>query len=1131
MRDHWETKESNVRLSWRGPLAGGCVGLAAILGACQGMEEGDQPVHSFEQRTQKAEEELVDTVQSYAAKCDAATGIHVPAFSCTNLPVGPEQRVNPAFAVIDQSSSADNVENATAFGGLTAPEIERTNLSESPTAFTMRASGAGTVDSLTGRFYFAHTRLTAQFDAVPPSEFNAANLMEVTINSLLPSGCSGPDCVPQAGLMMRPNADPNSSFAMLAVLPGGRVVFKYRKSIDGTTHEELVSAANQFPLPLRLRMQWDSNFKIIAEVAPEGGDWQRFGPPIDMPDGIFPNSIGHLGGVAVAAATATYDKFYTPRKCDRPNVLNGSCNPGSTFQVVERTADAIVVANCRKGATFNKEDFGDIAVIQYNRKNGAVCFYQSPGEDLDASQVTPPSSGTHFDSNLNVCPPGDSDDPFCWISPEDTHAGGCTGCHDSSALIRSPYIMQSGLIPEQGFASPQGAALRYVGHAYADDRSWLVVPSEPNEDPYGEVAQSRYCLGCHNLATSNVVAKNEQGGTAYKFATMATTPYQYADPMRPVEPTFESKNTVSETSPTWMPDPGMRTTYPNLPYLEVEANWTPELRYAKRYRDCATEFWNAGMTDGFDPPPSVPSCEFTPYGTSFAPALGLLNAVETNIGGGGGEAEGNFDALTLTSPLGSDVYGTSDKAYTVSAIMQGDGYLVVKVTDLEDTDPYAKAGLMFRESNAPNAKNVMLSLTSQHGMQLHHRSTTGGSTTVQPSTGAMATQTFPVWLRLERAGNTVIGSISTDERNSWQRVGVPVNFSSFTPQTQAVVNTSHNANATGSAAFESFDFTPTQGWMGPDDPHHVVDLVYGSTTSTGKRREWITDETMSASGGDIYGNQDSALFSFKSFVGNGELQTIVKAFDPDSHYGKAGLMIRASGAADAANVFFGRIQGGLTFQSRSTTGGSTTSYNCENIPNLPERLMLRLIRNGTSFTAHYKSETGTTWTQLKNCPNTQNLTLSLPGFPSSALAGLAVSSEQVGATTNATFWSGMTVEPPGFLWSALGLSPNSPEADPNPETEPEPTGRPCDTYCSNAQEFSYTGSHSGTNLGVDEVCLETFSPTREGNCGNMNSRILRVNGVTMPCNTSWLVPAKHNGGYCIHVTAGTPAYAWFGIWP
>src|SRR3954463_2367820 len=48
-------------------------------------------------------------------------------------------------------------------------------------------------------------------------------------------------------------------------------------------------------------------------------------------------------------------------KCDRPNRLNQVCDPGSKFQVLTNTADAAVVAHCRKKNNAAGQ-FGDIAV-------------------------------------------------------------------------------------------------------------------------------------------------------------------------------------------------------------------------------------------------------------------------------------------------------------------------------------------------------------------------------------------------------------------------------------------------------------------------------------------------------------------------------------------------------------------------------------------------------------------------------------------------------------------------------------------------------------------------------------------------------------------------------------------------
>lgn len=65
---------------------------------------------------------------------------------------------------------------------------------------------------------------------------------------------------------------------------------------------------------------------------------------------------------------------YPSMSCDRPNVLNSQCDPGSRFQVLpSANPNVLMVAHCRrKGGTTT---YGDVAVIQYNKANGATCFY------------------------------------------------------------------------------------------------------------------------------------------------------------------------------------------------------------------------------------------------------------------------------------------------------------------------------------------------------------------------------------------------------------------------------------------------------------------------------------------------------------------------------------------------------------------------------------------------------------------------------------------------------------------------------------------------------------------------------------------------------------------------------------
>ena len=79
---------------------------------------------------------------------------------------------------------------------------------------------------------------------------------------------------------------------------------------------------------------------------------------------------------------------YRPKQaCDRPNQLNQECDPGSRFQVLPTSNErAFAVAHCRKQG-LDATEYGDIAVIQHNKENGATCFYQALADWEDGEPV------------------------------------------------------------------------------------------------------------------------------------------------------------------------------------------------------------------------------------------------------------------------------------------------------------------------------------------------------------------------------------------------------------------------------------------------------------------------------------------------------------------------------------------------------------------------------------------------------------------------------------------------------------------------------------------------------------------------------------------------------------------------
>jgi RHS repeat-associated protein len=178
--------------------------------------------------------------------------------------------------------------------------------------------------------------------------------------------------------------------------------------------------------------------------------------------------------------------------------------------------------------------------------------------------------------------------------------------------------------------------------------------------------------------------------------------------------------------------------------------------------------------------------------------------VGTDIGiTGGSHNEG--PPFTVTA-AGSDIWGTSDEFRFVHQQMTGDGTVMATVTGLGNTDPWAKAGLMIRESLSANARNAMVLVTPSNNSAFQYRSTTGGSSS---STAGPYTW-MPARLRLVRTGNTITGSISQDGGSTWTQVG-SITLSGL-PSTVYVglAVTSHNTGTATTGTFENIS-VPSSG--------------------------------------------------------------------------------------------------------------------------------------------------------------------------------------------------------------------------------------------------------------------------------------------------------------------------------
>ena len=107
---------------------------------------------------------------------------------------------------------------------------------------------------------------------------------------------------------------------------------------------------------------------------------------------------------------------------------------------------------------------------------------------------------------------------------------------------------------------------------------------------------------------------------------------------------------------------------------------------------------------------------------------------------------------------GDDIWNNADSFQFVSRPVTGDVMITARVTGLTNTEAWAKAGVMVRESLAPDARHASTFATAGNGLTFQRRLTPGGASSHTAGPGKAA----PQWVRIERLANTLISSTSTD---------------------------------------------------------------------------------------------------------------------------------------------------------------------------------------------------------------------------------------------------------------------------------------------------------------------------------------------------------------------------------
>jgi glucose/arabinose dehydrogenase/regulation of enolase protein 1 (concanavalin A-like superfamily) len=160
-----------------------------------------------------------------------------------------------------------------------------------------------------------------------------------------------------------------------------------------------------------------------------------------------------------------------------------------------------------------------------------------------------------------------------------------------------------------------------------------------------------------------------------------------------------------------------------------------------------------------------------------------------------GDAVYSDGGFTINA-AGQDIWSNSDEFHFVHQVLVGDGEIIARVTRLDPSDPWAKAGVMIRETLEADSVHAMAVITPGNGSAFQRRAIRAGIS--EHTAGPAATA--PYWVRLVRTGDTFAGAVSANG-TSWVSIG-----SAVIPMARRVyvglAVTSHNGSAATTAVID-----------------------------------------------------------------------------------------------------------------------------------------------------------------------------------------------------------------------------------------------------------------------------------------------------------------------------------------
>jgi hypothetical protein len=239
------------------------------------------------------------------------------------------------------------------------------------------------------------------------------------------------------------------------------------------------------------------------------------------------------------------------------------------------------------------------------------------------------------------------------------------------------------------------------------------------------------------------------------------------------------------------------------------------------------------------------------------------------------------DGSIVIGAAGADIWNTADEFRFVWQRFTGDGAIIARVDSVVETDPWAKAGVMIRDTLDPGSKFAAVYITPGQGCRFQARPATlvAAVSDTSVATPEQMAVTAPYWVKLERTGDQLNGFYSAD--------GVVWTAMSWNPQTIAMPGnvyiglavTSHSTGNPTTAEFSRVNITGsvTGPWavdaIGVEQPSNDPGAFYAAVEDAAGNVQVVTHADEAAVGA-ITWQEWRVPFSALTGVNLGRVETL-----------------------------------------------------------------------------------------------------------------------------------------------------------------------------------------------------------------------------------------------------------------